>query len=380
MRTHSQSIRTATAPSGAPNMDERKWGGKLLSAASAATVGIVLCILLSLLSGAGPFDLLGTIWKGSWGSMPAIAATFAKMTPLLLTGLAVSMAYRVNLLNIGCEGQLTLGALASASFSLFASSLPGPLLAPLTILVGAAVGGLWAFPAVWLRQRHSIHEVISTLLLNYIAIYLAEYLVLGPLGDGTPMGRTQVIPEGAMWQAIWKLGHTRVTLAPIFAFLLACGCHIWLYGTCWGFEVRATGSNSIAANSSGIPVKAWQRRLFVLSGALAGLAGALEIVAVHHRFYRAFSPGYGFDGITTAFLAAAVPGWLWLSALLPASLRVADKLLQLAMGISPNTILVIQAALLLTVAAGSTGAWAQWLLRAVDRRESRPDTRRPKVQ
>jgi simple sugar transport system permease protein len=97
-------------------------------------------------------------------------------------------------------------------------------------------------------------------------------------------------------------------------------------------------------------VDRWQRRIFVLSGALAGLAGALEVLAVHHRFYRAFSPGYGFDGITAAFLVKTVPGWLWLSSLLLASLRAADKWLQLVIGISPNTILVIQAVLLLAVA------------------------------
>ena len=138
---------------------------------------------------------------------------------------------------------------------------------------------------------------------------------------------------------------------------MSLAAQIWLSKTFWGYEVTAAGSNAAAARAAGIAVDRWQRRMFVLSGALAGLAGALEVLAVHHRFYRAFSPGYGFDGITTAFLVQTVPGWLWLSSLLLAGLRAADKWLQLVVGISPNSILVIQAVLLLSVAC-------QWKLPA----------------
>jgi simple sugar transport system permease protein len=127
----------------------------------------------------------------------------------------------------------------------------------------------------------------------------------------------------------------------------------------WGYEVKATGSNIAAAKAAGISVDAWQRRLFVASGALAGLAGALEVCAVHYRFYRAFSPGYGFDGITVAFLVNGTPAFLSVGALLLASLRSADKWLQLALGVSPGAVLVIQAVILLSVACsqGFQFAW-----------------------
>jgi simple sugar transport system permease protein len=114
--------------------------------------------------------------------------------------------------------------------------------------------------------------------------------------------------------------------------------------------VQAVGANAAAAKIAGIEVDTLQVRVFVLSGALAGLAGALEVAAVHHRFYRAFSPGYGFDGITVAFLVGGAPAWLWVSALLLASLRASDKMLQLELGMSPNAILVIQSTLLLAAA------------------------------
>jgi len=322
----------------------------LFSLLPALIVGILSCVFLALLSGAQPFDIIITIWNGAWGSWNSALTTLTKVTPLLLTGLAVALAYQANLLNIGCEGQLTLGALSAASFAVLAAPLPGPVLMPLALLAGAVAGGLWALPPIWLRQKRGVHEVISTLLLNYLAIYLADYLVLGPLGDGTAMGRTPEIPAGAALSPLFRFGAQGITLAPLAALILSLVAQIWLSKTFWGYEVMATGSNIVAARAAGIPVDRWQRRMFVLSGALASLAGALEVLAVHHRFYRAFSPGYGFDGITAAFLVKTVPGWLWLSSLLLASLRAADKWLQLVVGISPNTILVIQAVLLLAVA------------------------------
>jgi general nucleoside transport system permease protein len=317
---------------------------------AAVAVGGICCLVLAVLSGVPPFAIVSAIWSGAWGSQVAVATTLTKVTPLLLTGLAVALAYQARLLNIGGEGQLTLGALSAASFAVVAAPLPWPVLLPLTLLAGAVAGGLWALPSILLRQKRGVHEVISTLLLNYLALYLAEYLVLGPLGDGTAMGRTPAIPSAAALSPWLQIGTQGLTAAPLAALILTLAAQIWLGRTVWGFEVMATGNNPDAARAAGIAADRWQRRMFVLSGALAGLAGALEVLAVHHRFYRAFSPGYGFDGITAAFLVQAAPGWLWLSSLLLASLRAADKWLQLMIGLSPNTILVIQAVLLMAVA------------------------------
>ncbi|MGA2403203.1 MAG: ABC transporter permease [Syntrophobacteraceae bacterium] len=313
--------------------------------------GTLICMGLALAAGVGPLDLLRTIWSGSWGSEEAAVNTLVKMTPLLLAGLAVALAYRVGLLNIGCEGQLTIGALASASFAVAAAPLPAFLLLPLTLAAGAVAGGLWALPAVLLRQRRGVHEVISALLLNYMAIYLCSYLVSGPLGDGTAMGRTPAIPAGAEMPEILRSGSLFVTPAPLMALAFCFAAYVWLSKTVWGFEARSVGANFDAAVNAGISASKWQVMIFVKSGALAGLAGALEVCAVHHRFYRSFSPGYGFDGLTAAFLANGSPEWLWLSTLFLASLRSADKWLQIGLNLSPNFILVVQAVLLLSVAS-----------------------------
>jgi simple sugar transport system permease protein len=291
-----------------------------------------------------------TIWSGSWGGAEAAINTLAKMSPLLFTSLAVALAYSAGLLNIGCEGQLTIGALASASFAAGAAPLPGFLLLPLTLAAGALSGGLWALPAVLLRQRRGVHEVISTLLLNYIAIYLCSYLVSGPLGDGTAMGRTAPIPSGAQMPEILRSGPLFLTPAPLIALAFCFAAWLWLSKTVWGFEASTVGSNFDAAVNAGIPASRWQVIIFAASGALAGLAGAFEVCAVHHRFYRSFSPGYGFDGLTASFLANSSPEWLWLSTLFLASLRSSDKLLQIGLNLSPNFILVVQAVLLLSAA------------------------------
>jgi simple sugar transport system permease protein len=311
---------------------------------------MLVCMGLALAAGAGPVDLLQTIWMGAWGGPEEAVNTLSKMTPLLLTGLAVALAYRTGLLNIGGEGQLTLGALVGASVAHGASSLPAFILLPLTLVCGALAGGTWAYPAIALRQRRGVHEVISTLLLNYVAIYLCSYLVSGPLGDGSSMGRSPAIPAAAEMPEILHSGSLELTAAPLLALGLCFAAWLWLVKTVWGFEARAAGANLEAAVNAGIAASRWQTRVFILSGALAGFAGALEICAVHHRFYRSFSPGYGFDGLTAAFLVNGAPEWLWLSTLFLASLRAADKWLQIGLNLSPNFILVAQAVLLLSVA------------------------------
>lgn len=325
------------------------------------SAGLLACTVLALLVGVRPTELIFAIWEGAWGSPNALAVTVSKATPLLLTGLAVSLAYQTKLLNIGCEGQLTLGALTAATVAVAAAPLPWFLLLPLTLLAGALAGGVWAFPPILLRQRRGVHEVITTLLMNTLAVSLADYLVHGPLGDGSAIGRTPEIPQDAVWPVWFQVGNLGLTTAPLLALPLCFAAQIWLSRTVWGYEARAAGDNPSAAGAAGIEVGLWQKRLFVASGALAGLAGGLEVVAVHHRFYSAFSPGYGFDGITSAFLVNTAPGWLWLSGLLLASLRAADKWLQLTLCISPGAILVIQAALLLSVACqpGFRSAWTR---------------------
>lgn len=316
----------------------------------ATAVGLAVCAVVARAMGVGPWTLLMAIVEGSVGSAQAAGATIAKLTPLILNGLAVAIAYRAGLLNIGCEGQMTLGALAAAVFATRADGWSGALSIPVAVALAGVVGSLWVLPALWLRRRRNVHEVLTTLLLNTLALHLADLLVVGPLGDGTAIGRTALIDAQAYLPSLAFARGAVVSLAPLIALVLAFAAQVWLSQTMWGFEARATGMNPLAASISGIDAGQWQRRMFLLSGFLAGTAGALEVLGVHHRFYRAFSPGYGFDGITVAFLANGSPGWLCVSGFLIAMLRSADKWLQLSLNISPSLIWIIQAILLLSVA------------------------------
>lgn len=337
--------------------DGARWmgegGGPLLALATGLGGGLLFCGIFAAATGIAFTDIPVALWQGAWGDGEAAGVTLAKTSPLLLTGLAVTLAFRTGLLNIGCEGQLTLGALTAAAVALKLDGAPWPVTIPVSLVCGAAAGGIWTLPALWLKERRGVHEVVSTLLLNYVAVFLAEYLVLGPLGDGTAMGRTPELGPDATLGTFLSIGGVSVTAAPVLAVFLCLAAHVWLRQTVRGYEVRATGENRRAAERAGIDAKAWRFRMFVLSGALAGLGGSLEVLAVHHRFYRSFSPGYGFDGITAAFLVGAEPGWLPLSALVLASLRAADKWLQLELSISPNVITVLQAVVLLSVAVAA---------------------------
>jgi general nucleoside transport system permease protein len=344
---------------------------------AALAVALLCGMILGLVVLHQPFAMIMAVWRGAWGTLGSATTTLAKTSPLLLTGLAVAIAYRTGLLNIGCEGQLTVGALAAATIAVKTADLPAMIAVPLALAGGGLAGGIWAAPAVWLRQRRGVHEVITTLLLNYAAIHLAEYLVRGPLGDGSAMGRTPMVPPQAVWPALVEVGAVGVTAAPLVALALTILAQGWFALTIWGYEATAVGSNRTAAAHAGIDADRWRTRMFVTSGALAGLAGTFEVLAVHHRFYAAFSPGYGFDGITVAFLVNGSPGWLWVSSLLLATLRSADKWLQLALGVSPNVILIMVAILLLAVTCrfDSSRLWPGMLrrLRMISR-EPPPDT------
>ncbi len=334
----------------------------------AIATGLAVCAIIARGAGVGPWELVKAVIEGSFGSPQASAATLAKVTPLVLNGLAVAVAYRAGLLNIGCEGQMTLGALAAASLATRAGEWSGAVLIPATLALGGLIGAVWAMPALWLRRRKRVHEVLTTLILNTLALHLADLLVVGPLGDGTAIGRTALVARQAFLPS-WEFDRgAAVSLAPLIAFGLVVAVQVWLERTVWGFEVRATGMGPLAARVSGIEAERWQRRVFLLSGFIAGLAGTLEVLGVHHRFYRAFSPGYGFDGITVAFLANGSPGWSCVSGLLMAMLRSADKWLQLSLSISPSLIWIIQAVLLLSVAcqARIDAVWP-WMKRVFGR-------------
>jgi len=328
----------------------------LLHSIAALGIALVVGLLIAAASGGNPLSVLLALAKGAFGSPGAIASTLVKSTPLMLTGLAVAIPFRAGLFNIGGEGQLYIGAMAAVWVGT-ASSLPWLLHIPATLVSGVAAGAAWGAVPGWLKARRSVHEVINTIMLNYVAIQVTDYLVTGPLRGGDYAARTDYIAATAHLPVLWDVPPTSVSLGLPLALLACAVCFGFLYWTVPGVEIRAVGEGPRASELAGISVSRSLVLSMALSGGLAGLAGAIEVTGLHHTFYAQFSPGYGFDGIAVALLARNHPLGVIPTALLFGALRTADRWLQLGAGVPKDLIVIIQA--VAVIAVGAQGAFAR---------------------
>jgi len=265
---------------------------------------VITTVLMLSIAGFDVRRALDALLSGAVGSWDAVtSSTFVRSTPLILTGLAVAVSFKAGVFNIGAEGQFLVGAAMATALALAFRGWPSPLLVPLVLLGGAAAGALWVWIAAELRARFHVLEVISTILLNSVAGYLVSYLVRGPLQEPTHIyPQTESIVAAARLPRLFA--GTRLHLG----FLLACmACLLtwWVIRyTAGGFRLRAVGANPAAAQSAGrIDVNSVVMRAFLFSGAMAGLAGAIEVSGVTYALYENISPGYGYTAIAVALLA-----------------------------------------------------------------------------
>ncbi len=238
------------------------------------------------------------------GSPAAWRETFRETTPLLISGLAVFVALRGGLFNIGAEGQFMLGAMGAAWAGLALRAWPGWLAVLAAALVGACAGGLWALPAGLIKGLKGGHEVISTIMLNNIAIFLAQAMVAGPMKDpnqGSPTSAS--LPDSHVLPFLVNAMPFRLSWALPIGIALVLAFAWWLRRTVAGYELEAVGENSVAARVAGVDVPKTVILTMSASGAIAGLAGAFQVLAFEHRFYAGFSAGYGFDSLGVALLA-----------------------------------------------------------------------------
>lgn len=315
----------------------------------AAGVGVAALALLAALLALGGYDVptaLAALWRGSFGSSYALfSATLVRATPLLLAGLAVALAFRAGVWNIGAEGQLLAGATAAiAGASL---PLPGALRLVLALSFAAIAGAAWTLPAALLRRR-GVLEVISTIMLNFIALDLVGYLVRGPLQEPThayPQSRT--IDAAAR---LPRVAGTRLHLGVGIALIAAVALGIVMRRSAWGFRVRAVGANARAAASAGlIDVPRVTLEVFLVSGALAGLAGGIEATGVTYALYEGLSPGYGYTAIAVALLARLDPLLVAPSALLFGALEAGATAMQRDAGVPAAFVTVVEGSLVLLV-------------------------------
>ena len=305
----------------------------------ALAVGAVILLIF----GENPITAYQALIKGALGSKRTIAETMLSATPLILGGLAVAVGFRCGLFNMGVEGQIVLGGLLSAYLG-YALSLPWYLHLPLGLLSGSLAGAAWGAIPGYLKARYRIHEVITTIMLNYIAFAIGSYMVAvgGPMKEITEsLPASPKILETARLARLWP--GTRLTAGIIIALVTAVLAWIFLFKTRLGYKLRAVGLNRDAAEYAGISPQRFTVLAMVLSGALGGLAGAVEVLGVHYRFFENFSPGYGWDAIAVALLGLLHPAGVVAAAFLLGILRSGSVAMQAVEQISKDVVLVLTA-------------------------------------
>jgi simple sugar transport system permease protein len=335
----------------------RRWLDALLVPVLAIITAVVLGGLIIEVAGGDPIaGYLGLV-EGAFGSTKALSETAVWATPYIFAGLAVAVGFKGGLFNIGGEGQLAFGAVSAA---LIGYALPGWLHTkvpayvhvPLAMGVGVLAGALWAAIPGALKAYTGGHEVINTIMMNYIALNITMFLLNGPMRDPDPAILTARTPEILISARIPPLfAGLRVHWG--FLLALAVAGLIWwlLWKTTLGFEIRTVGANPDAAKYAGINVKRTIIVTMAISGALAGLAGAIEVMGLNYRHEPGFSVGYGFDAIAIALLGKTNPMGVVLAAILFGAMRNGATRMQLLTQIPVDIISVIQALILLFVAA-----------------------------
>ncbi|MWC29487.1 ABC transporter permease [Paenibacillus sp. MMS18-CY102] len=327
-------------------------------------LSVVLALLFSSLfiaiNGINPVPVFRTMAVGAFGSMNGISETLVKAIPLLLCGLGVSFAYRISIWNIGAEGQFIVGAIAATAVTVYLPGLPHWSYLPLMLLAGAVAGGLWGLMAAVPRTHFQVNELITSLMLNYIALLLLNYVVFGPWKDpqgfnfpGTPVFET--------WMQLATIGSGRLHLG-LFLGLGAVLLYALIMNRMkWGYELRLLGANPEAARQSGISVTKQIWLVMLISGGLAGVAGMAEVSGVSHRLMYAISPGYGYTAIIVAWLAKLNPWGLIVSSVLCGAVIVGGYSVQM-IGLPSSMSLILQGAILLFLIGGEQlrGYRLQW--------------------
>jgi simple sugar transport system permease protein len=280
-----------------------------------------------------------------------LADSLVRSTPLIIAGLAVALAFRGGVFNIGAEGQLLVGAIAATTVSLAGGETIGRAIVPISLMSAALAGALWAGIAALLRRRFHVLEIISTIMLNFVAIYLVSYLVRGPLQESTHIyPQTESLSPSARLPLL--IPETRLHFG--FAVAIIIGALLsWVFRkTAVGFRIRATGASPLAALTAGrIDVGRTSFTVFLLSGALAGMAGGIEVTGVTFALYENLSPGYGYTAIAVALIAGLNPLGIIVSGIFFGVLETGATALQREFGVPSSLASVVEAALILAALA-----------------------------
>lgn len=313
----------------------------------AALLALVFCALFFAFTGRNPLEVYSAMFSGALGSEYGFSETIVKTIPLALCGLGIAVAFRMQIWNIGAEGQFYMGACGATWVPLTFPDLPFLLMIPFMILAAAVGGGLWGLLAGWFKTKWQVSETITTLMMNYIAILWVNYLVYGAWRDpqGLNFPLTAPFPEAAM---LPTFGALRVHYG-IFAVLVLAGIFWILFkDSKWGYETLVIGSNPTAARYAGIDIRRNVLLVMFISGAISGFAGMVEVSGIVGRLQPGISPGYGYTAISVAWLARLHPVAIVIVAFLFAIIHVGGFMIQ-TMGIPSAAATMLQGAILFFV-------------------------------
>jgi len=341
-----------STPQAPARLDRRRlllsWFALPSSALAALLVGAVMLAAL----GADPLTAYHALLSGAFGSSYALGSTAVKAVPLLLVGVGICIAFRANVFNIGGEGQIAMGGLAGTATALALPGLPSPVLIPLVLIAGAAGGAVWgAIPGAF-KAYFNANEILSTIMLNLVAVQLMNYLLAGPMVDRSATGSVGgLIPQTRLlskssWLPILVPG-TQLHLGVLVSVLVAIGAYVLLWRTSFGFRVRAVGLSRDAATYAGMPVRRTITLAMALSGAMCGLAGSMLVFgSISHRMVtdgslNGFTGSAGFNGIVVALFGGLNPLWTILSAFVFAGLLVGGAAMQVVTNVPSDLIVAL---------------------------------------
>lgn len=285
----------------------------VIATLAALAVGAVMLLVL----GVNPLEAYAALWDGAFGSANALAETLVKATPLLLVALGICISFRGDVINIGGEGQMIIGAILATWLGLTFTGLPGWLMISLAMLAGFAGGAVWGGIPGLLKAYFNVNEILSTVMMNAIAVQLMNFMLRGPMIDPSQAEMASKIPQTARLIEAFRLPRlapTRLHMGALLAVILAVLVYILLWRTVLGYRIRAVGQNPHASRYAGINVKRHVVLALLLSGAFAGLAGAVQVYGVNYRMITdgsasGFTGSAGFNGIVAALFGQLHPIW-----------------------------------------------------------------------
>ncbi len=336
-----------------PTYPLRKGIEAVLVPVAALLLAAAVFALFLMALGKSPVTFVELVWRGAFGSWFSLQNTLQRAAPLLLTALCVALPAQLGLVVIGGEGAVVLGGLAAGVVALPLMGAPSVFVLFAMAIAGMLIGGAWIGLTGLLRATRGVNETIASLLLAYIAIALFNHLVEGPLRDPASLNKPSTAPIGEA-NMLGTIPGTDLHWGLVVGVIACIGFWVLIYRTSFGFAARVTGGNMRAAQLQGLPVAKYMVLACVLGGACAGLAGMIEVAAVHGSANASLAAGYGFAGILIAFLARQNPLAILPMAILLGGINAAGGLVQRRMGLPDATVLVLQGMIFVSILAGET--------------------------